>query len=589
VYRLVIEDDEGRATVVPLIREELSIGRKEGNTIRLTERNVSRRHARVFRENNLFYVEDLGSYNGVRINGEKIAGRRPLREGDLIRIGDYQLSLHRDAAKTLEPQRLDAQPASRSPVRAHAKTDPMGVQEDEAPPTPPAEPPTLRISPPEATRAVGAALDVPRLVVLTPGVGVSEIPLTRDAVTLGREAEVSIAHRTLEREHARIVVEGGEVRVQDLGGGVRVNGEPQSVALLREGDLLELGTLKLRFAASRPAAARPPPRPAKAKADEAEAAVEAAAEAAPAPAAPHDVAAITQKTQRDDLVDAAATTPRISRRMMILGAAVLGVLLLAIILYFSLRSSPEPTASSISQTPGPPTSPVAALPATPPPIPMPTPAPPPPLPAPAPLPEPQPVAEVSPRPIEAREVERPEPVLRRARARRFARAAEARAEARAAEGRVKEAPVPAPEPPEPRAEPKRVETRPEVEAPAAKTEEPPRREEATAPPEPPRPPPPPERKREEVGDSSAKRIKARELFQKGTKVLLSSPVEAVGIFRQALALDPKLADLHKNLGIAYSALENNEAAARHYRIYLKMRPNAADAGEVARLLEETKK
>ena len=42
MYKLIIEDDEGKTTVVPLIRDEITIGRKEGNTIRLTERNVSR-------------------------------------------------------------------------------------------------------------------------------------------------------------------------------------------------------------------------------------------------------------------------------------------------------------------------------------------------------------------------------------------------------------------------------------------------------------------------------------------------------------------------------------------------------------------
>ena len=49
MFKLVIQDDEGKTTVVPLIRDEITIGRKEGNTIRLTERNVSRRHARIGR------------------------------------------------------------------------------------------------------------------------------------------------------------------------------------------------------------------------------------------------------------------------------------------------------------------------------------------------------------------------------------------------------------------------------------------------------------------------------------------------------------------------------------------------------------
>ena len=72
MFKLVISDDEGKQTVVPLVRDEITIGRKEGNTIRLTERNVSRRHARLAKANGKFVVEDLHSYNGVKVNGQKV-------------------------------------------------------------------------------------------------------------------------------------------------------------------------------------------------------------------------------------------------------------------------------------------------------------------------------------------------------------------------------------------------------------------------------------------------------------------------------------------------------------------------------------
>ena len=91
--KLIIEDDEGRKTVVPLIRDEITIGRQDGNTIRLTERNVSRRHARLVKENGNVLIEDLGSYNGVRVNGEKISGPTKIKEGDLVEIGDYDLGI----------------------------------------------------------------------------------------------------------------------------------------------------------------------------------------------------------------------------------------------------------------------------------------------------------------------------------------------------------------------------------------------------------------------------------------------------------------------------------------------------------------
>src|SRR3954470_22376540 len=96
--KLIIEDDEGRKTVVPFVRDEITIGRQEGNTIRLTERNVSRRYARLLRQNGHILVEDLGSYNGIRINGDRIQGQVQVNEGDLIQIGDYDLAVQQEQA-----------------------------------------------------------------------------------------------------------------------------------------------------------------------------------------------------------------------------------------------------------------------------------------------------------------------------------------------------------------------------------------------------------------------------------------------------------------------------------------------------------
>ena len=95
IFKLIIEDDEGKTTVYPLADSEVAIGRRDGNTIRLMERNVSRRHARLSRLNGSVFIEDLDSYNGIRINGERITGKYEVKEGDLVEIGDYHLALQR--------------------------------------------------------------------------------------------------------------------------------------------------------------------------------------------------------------------------------------------------------------------------------------------------------------------------------------------------------------------------------------------------------------------------------------------------------------------------------------------------------------
>src|SRR3954469_24687224 len=93
-WKLIIEDDAGKQIVVPFTRDVITIGRKEGNTIRLTERNVSRAHAKLSKENGHGVVEDLKSFNGIKLNGDRIDGRVHVHEGDTIQIGDYHLALH---------------------------------------------------------------------------------------------------------------------------------------------------------------------------------------------------------------------------------------------------------------------------------------------------------------------------------------------------------------------------------------------------------------------------------------------------------------------------------------------------------------
>ncbi|MGH8908747.1 MAG: FhaA domain-containing protein [Egibacteraceae bacterium] len=72
------------------------IGRLPECDVTLDDPSVSRRHARIVRESNQWTVEDLGSTNGVRVNGEQIS-QRGLREGDRLEFGGVRLAFSRDA------------------------------------------------------------------------------------------------------------------------------------------------------------------------------------------------------------------------------------------------------------------------------------------------------------------------------------------------------------------------------------------------------------------------------------------------------------------------------------------------------------
>ncbi len=69
-----------------LDKPEMLIGRSPECDIILPDRQVSRRHARVFRQGEEYFVEDLGSKNGTWVNGQPVHGAVRLQDGDEIQI-----------------------------------------------------------------------------------------------------------------------------------------------------------------------------------------------------------------------------------------------------------------------------------------------------------------------------------------------------------------------------------------------------------------------------------------------------------------------------------------------------------------------
>jgi two-component system NtrC family sensor kinase len=71
---------------------EVVVGRDELCSIPLSDPKVSRRHARFFARNSRMLVEDLGSSNGIRVNGMRVK-EMALEEGDKVVLGDTILGV----------------------------------------------------------------------------------------------------------------------------------------------------------------------------------------------------------------------------------------------------------------------------------------------------------------------------------------------------------------------------------------------------------------------------------------------------------------------------------------------------------------
>jgi hypothetical protein len=92
---LVLRDGEGAQILVDLaLTRALSVGRRPSCDLNLQwDAEVSRLHARLERVGDDWTVVDDGtSRNGTWVNGQRIAGRRRLRDGDVLRCGDTPIA-----------------------------------------------------------------------------------------------------------------------------------------------------------------------------------------------------------------------------------------------------------------------------------------------------------------------------------------------------------------------------------------------------------------------------------------------------------------------------------------------------------------
>ena len=80
--------------ILEVTGDETVIGRHPTCQIVLNNASVSRRHARILHRDGAFHLEDLGSRNRTYLNGEQLAGRRPLAEQDRIALCDIEFRFY---------------------------------------------------------------------------------------------------------------------------------------------------------------------------------------------------------------------------------------------------------------------------------------------------------------------------------------------------------------------------------------------------------------------------------------------------------------------------------------------------------------
>jgi adenylate cyclase len=84
---------QGGGDAIPLIREILTVGRRESCDICLRFPNVSGMHAELTFRDGYWYIRDLGSTNGLKVNGTRVQ-EKLLHPNDVITIAKRKYAIH---------------------------------------------------------------------------------------------------------------------------------------------------------------------------------------------------------------------------------------------------------------------------------------------------------------------------------------------------------------------------------------------------------------------------------------------------------------------------------------------------------------
>lgn len=91
---LVLYTGEHSGTRYPLVGGRLVLGRSPDCDVCLESMGISRRHAELREDAGTVLLHDLGSANGTFLNDQRIGQATPLRDGDLIRLGQLLLRFY---------------------------------------------------------------------------------------------------------------------------------------------------------------------------------------------------------------------------------------------------------------------------------------------------------------------------------------------------------------------------------------------------------------------------------------------------------------------------------------------------------------
>lgn len=211
MFTITIEDQNGQvADTFSFDHGSYVVGRLDTCDLVLPSASVSREHARLFIEDGRCYIEDLGSANGVVVDGQRVVQKRDLGTASQIRIGDFYLYLEFKRSARMQNQNV------------------------------------------LSTLFIDSGSEHHKLVRINDAFAGEEFSLSEVENTIGRTDEnfILLSDASISRRHSIVARHGDLYSVVDCGSsnGTRLNGKPvQSQQALTPGDRVEFGNLEFVF------------------------------------------------------------------------------------------------------------------------------------------------------------------------------------------------------------------------------------------------------------------------------------------------------------------------------------------------------
>jgi hypothetical protein len=92
---VIIRDAKGKKLSTTKLAGTMQIGRDESCQIRPDDTYLSQFHAKLYANDGVWYVEDLGSTNGTYLNQNRLTGPVEIHAGDTLRVGEITMELRR--------------------------------------------------------------------------------------------------------------------------------------------------------------------------------------------------------------------------------------------------------------------------------------------------------------------------------------------------------------------------------------------------------------------------------------------------------------------------------------------------------------